>query len=168
MADGLTEVGELGPQGRLGRHRRRLQARQQGLEIEPASPTSRATPRRWCSAAIAAPARAVNSCRVSGWSGSLRSSSSWRTRARCSGVGLAVPTSIWRYIWRESTDSTARSRASASSIARAVLPLAVGPSRAITSGRSAPGEGATGVGCGGRKPGATGGSGHPAGGGSMR
>src|SRR5579863_3598251 len=78
--------------------------------------------------------RTVNSS-----SGSTRSSRWTGTSARCARVGLAVPMSMPRYTAMESTDtSSASGRRRATSRASAVLPDAVGPTRATC--RRAPGR----------------------------
>ncbi len=58
-------------------------------------------------------------------------------RARCSAVGLAVPTSIPRYTTIESTETISAPRRSATASPASVLPAAVGPTSA-RSGGSAP------------------------------
>src|SRR5690349_1727517 len=55
------------------------------------------------------------------------------TSARSSAVGFAVPTSKWRYTWRESALTIVIGRRSASHIAMALFPLAVGPQITPTS-----------------------------------
>src|SRR5438874_8877649 len=68
-------------------------------------------------------------------SGSTRSRQWCRTRSRSATVGLAVPMSRRRYACRESAETISAPMRSASSIASAVLPLAVGPTRQTMRGR---------------------------------
>ena len=60
-------------------------------------------------------------------SGSATSIMWWGMPPISSGVGLAVPMSMRRYICMESADTTSPLRALASSTARRVFPEAVGP-----------------------------------------
>src|SRR5207253_10904295 len=59
----------------------------------------------------------------------------WATRARSAQEGLAVPTSIPRYTWAESTETISSDSCPASRNAAALLPLPVGPSSATTCTR---------------------------------
>src|SRR5262244_1528502 len=59
------------------------------------------------------------------------------TARRSAGEGFAVPMSMPRYTWAESTLTISTGKRAASAAASALLPLAVGPMRRIAAGSAA-------------------------------